>query len=79
MKVRVKVPKLGLTIEDVTLATWEKSVGDRVAANEIIATVEADKANYEIISPVSGVLVEQSAEEDTTITVGGLVGIIESD
>lgn len=79
MKVRVKVPKLGLTIEEVTLATWEKAIGDSVAADEIIATVEADKANYEIVAPVAGILAEQSAAEDETIEVGGLVGIIESD
>lgn len=79
MKVRVKVPKLGLTIEEVTLARWDKAVGDKVAADEILATVEADKANYEIVAPVAGVLVEQSAAEDDTIEVGGLVGIIESD
>lgn len=79
MKVRVKVPKLGLTIEEVTLASWDKAVGDKVAADEILATVEADKANYEIVAPVAGLLIEQSAAVDDTIEVGGLVGIIESD
>jgi len=77
MKIRVKVPKLGLTIEEVTLATWEKSEGDHVSAEEVIATVEGDKANFEVVSPAAGVLLKQVASVGDLLPIGGEIAIVE--
>ena len=78
MKVRVKVPKLGLTIEEVTLTAWEVAVGTRVEAGAVIATIEADKASYEIVAPVAGTLIAQNVTADTVLAIGAEVGVIET-
>lgn len=78
MKVRIKVPRLGLTIEDVTLSCWERQVGDAVKAGDVIATVEADKANYEIVAPADGSLIELQAAEGDTVPVGETIAVLET-
>ncbi|PWR21642.1 lipoyl domain-containing protein [Zavarzinia compransoris] len=78
MKIRVKVPKLGLTIEEVILASWDKPQGATVAVDDVIATVEADKANYEIYAPAPGRLTVQLVEQGATVAVGAELAIIET-
>lgn len=77
-RIKVKVPKLGLTIETVRLTAWLKSPGDAVSAGEAIATIEADKSAYEIEAPAAGVLMEQlvPADEEAEIEVGAEVAVI---
>lgn len=43
----VGLPKLSPTMEEGTLARWEKSEGDRVAVDDLIAEIETDKATME--------------------------------
>lgn len=78
MKVRVKVPKLGLTIEEVTVAAWEAEVGARVEAGTVIVTVEADKATYEIPAPAAGTLTVHGAEPGAVLPIGAELAIIET-
>jgi enoyl-CoA hydratase/carnithine racemase len=78
MKLRVKIPKLGLTIEEVTLAEWLCGVGDTVAADQVIATIEADKANYELTAPAAGTLAQVMAEPGQIVAVGTDVAVIET-
>lgn len=77
MRFRVKVPKVGLTVEEVTLTTWEKREGEAVAAEEVIATVEGDKASFEIVSPASGTLVKQVAPVGEVLPIGAEIAIVE--
>lgn len=77
MKIRVKVPKLGLTIEEVEITEWNKAIGESVAAGDVIATVEADKAAYEIPSPVDGILTAQMVEAGEVAAVGADIAVIE--
>lgn len=77
MKIRVKVPKVGLTVEEVTLSTWEKQEGDTVAADETIATVEGDKATFEVTSPAAGKLLKRLASEGDVVPVGGEIALVE--
>jgi Pyruvate/2-oxoglutarate dehydrogenase complex, dihydrolipoamide acyltransferase (E2) component, and related enzymes len=77
MKIRVKVPKLGLTIEEVTLSTWEKEEGDAVAAEEVIATVEGDKASFEIVSPAAGTLLKKVAAVGDVLPIGGEIAVVD--
>lgn len=78
-KTKVKVPKLGLTIETVTITEWTKSIGDAVAAGEQIGTVEADKAAYEIESPVQGTIIElMEADQETEYSVGDIIAVIDA-
>jgi 2-oxoglutarate dehydrogenase E2 component (dihydrolipoamide succinyltransferase) len=78
MKLRVKIPKLGLTIEEVTLSEWLCGVGDTVAADQVIATIEADKANFELTAPAAGTLTQVMAEPGQIVAVGTDVAVIET-
>ena len=53
MLVKVKMPKIGLTTEQVEVTAWLKNVGDTIEHDEILVTVEADKAAYEVPAPSS--------------------------
>ena len=77
MRVTVKVPKLGLTIEEVTLASWEQEVGAPVQADDIIAVLEADKTSYELAAPTAGTLTEKLAEPGDVLPVGAVVAVIQ--
>lgn len=78
MKVRVRVPKVGLTVEQVTFTSWEKKVGDQVSPEDVIAVVEGDKASFEIAAPVAGTLTQCMAAEGDTLPIGADIAVIES-
>ena len=58
MPVEVRVPPLGESVTEATVASWLKSVGDFVEAGEPLVELETDKVTQEVPSPASGVLVE---------------------
>ena len=51
MKVSIKIPKVGLTVEDVVFTEWAKECGSMLELGEIIAIVESDKTTFEIPAP----------------------------
>jgi 2-oxoglutarate dehydrogenase E2 component (dihydrolipoamide succinyltransferase) len=67
----VLMPELGESVTEGTVTRWLKKVGDSVAVDEPLVEVSTDKVDTEIPSPVAGTLVSISAEEDTTVSVGG--------
>lgn len=77
MATDVKVPTLGESITEGTLAQWLKKPGEAVAADEPIATLETDKVSVDVPSPVAGVLSETLASEGDTVAVGGLIARID--
>jgi 2-oxoglutarate dehydrogenase E2 component (dihydrolipoamide succinyltransferase) len=56
MAQQVKVPTVGESITEVTIANWLKKDGDVVKMDEVIAELESDKATFELTSPQAGVL-----------------------
>jgi 2-oxoglutarate dehydrogenase E2 component (dihydrolipoamide succinyltransferase) len=56
MAQQVKVPAVGESITEVTIANWLKKDGDLVKADEIIAELESDKATFELPAPQEGIL-----------------------
>lgn len=78
MRVKVKIPKVGLTVTEADVRTWHKQVGDRVRAGELLLTVEADKAAYEVESPVDGVVEEILVPEGETRPVGEIVAYVQT-
>ena len=77
MATDVKVPALGESITEGTLAQWLKKAGEAVAADEPIASLETDKVTVEVPSPVAGVLSETVASEGDTVEVGAVIARIE--
>ncbi|KAJ7314911.1 dihydrolipoamide succinyltransferase [Mycena albidolilacea] len=66
----VKVPQMAESITEGTLKSWLKQVGDSVAADEEIATIETDKIDVSVNAPQAGKIVELLAQEEDTVTVG---------
>jgi 2-oxoglutarate dehydrogenase E2 component (dihydrolipoamide succinyltransferase) len=77
MATDVKVPALGESITEGTLAQWLKKAGDAVAADEPIASLETDKVTVDVPSPVAGVLSETVAKEGDTVEVGAVIARID--
>ena len=67
----VLMPELGESVTEGTVTRWLKKVGDSVQVDEPLVEVSTDKVDTEIPSPVAGVLVSITAEEDATVPVGG--------
>ncbi|HUH67452.1 MAG TPA: 2-oxoglutarate dehydrogenase, E2 component, dihydrolipoamide succinyltransferase [Mycobacterium sp.] len=67
----VLMPELGESVAEGTVTRWLKTIGDSVQVDEPLVEVSTDKVDTEIPSPVAGVLVSISAEEDVTVPVGG--------
>ncbi|MBI2217138.1 MAG: biotin attachment protein [Candidatus Rokubacteria bacterium] len=77
MRVRVKIPKLGLTMTEATILEWRKSVGDAVTAGEPLVVIETEKADVEVEAPASGTLVEILGAVKQVCPVGGAIAVIE--
>ena len=76
MAVEVRVPTLGESVTEATVATWYKRLGDAVAVDEMLCELETDKVTVEVPSPVAGTLVEIVAPEGTTVGVAALLAQI---
>jgi pyruvate dehydrogenase E2 component (dihydrolipoamide acetyltransferase) len=67
----VLMPELGESVTEGTVTRWLKKVGDSVQIDEALVEVSTDKVDTEIPSPVAGVLLSITADEDATVLVGG--------
>lgn len=77
MAVEIKVPVLGESVVEATVAKWMKGAGEAVAADEAIVELETDKVTLEVPSPVNGVLSDIVASEGATVEVDALLGMVE--
>lgn len=77
MSLAVKVPAVGESISEVTIAKWNKKEGDFVNADELLCELESDKATFELNAETSGIL-HIKAQEGDVVPIGGLVCEIES-
>jgi pyruvate/2-oxoglutarate dehydrogenase complex dihydrolipoamide acyltransferase (E2) component len=75
----VVVPQWGLTMEDATLSSWLKQVGDRVEEGDPIAELETDKTNNELESPFSGTVVELLVDEGAEVVPGQVIARLSDD
>jgi len=77
MTVEIKVPILGESVAEATVAKWFKQPGDAVAVDEPLVELETDKVTVEVNSPVSGALTAIIVPEGTDVEVNALLGTIE--
>lgn len=73
----MKVPSVGESITEVTIANWTKQDGDAVKMDEVIAELESDKATFELTAPEAGVLKIVKQQGDT-VAIGTLICEIEA-
>ncbi len=76
MTIEVRVPSLGESVTEATIATWFKKPGDTVAVDEILCELETDKVSLDVPSPVTGILAEILASEGETVNAAGLLATI---
>jgi 2-oxoglutarate dehydrogenase E2 component (dihydrolipoamide succinyltransferase) len=72
----VRVPTLGESVTEATVATWFKKPGDAVAVDEMLCELETDKVTVEVPSPAAGTLSEIVAPEGETVGVDALLAQI---
>ncbi len=77
MTTEIRVPTLGESVTEATIAKWFKSVGDAVARDEPIVELETDKVALEVNATAAGVLSEIIAKEGDTVEVNALLGSID--
>ncbi len=77
MKIEVNVPAVGESINEATIGEWLKQDGAYVEQNEVIVSLETDKATVEIIAEQSGVMTAKVAEGDDVL-IGALIAEIDT-
>lgn len=66
----VNVPSMGDSISEGTIVHWSKSVGDHVAADDVVVVIETDKVSVDVRSPKSGVIQAVLAKVDDVVVIG---------
>lgn len=77
MSTEIRVPTLGESVTEATVAKWFKSVGDAVTRDEPLLELETDKVALEVNATASGVLSEIIANAGATVEVNALLGSID--
>ena len=72
----IRVPTLGESVTEATVATWFKKPGETVSTDEMICELETDKVTVEVPAPISGVLSEIIANEGETVAVNALLAVL---
>jgi len=78
-KVELIMPKLGESIIEATILSWDKKIGDSIAQDENVLTIATDKVDTEVPSPVAGILTEIFFSKDSVVPVGKAIAIIETE
>ncbi len=77
MTVEVRVPTLGESVTEATVASWLKQPGEAVAVDEMLCELETDKVTVEVPAPAAGVLGDHVAKSGDTVGADALLGTIE--
>lgn len=77
MSVEIRVPSLGESVTEATVAKWFKQIGETVTADEPLVELETDKVTLEYNAPASGTLAEIVVEQGGEVEVGALLGAID--
>ena len=78
-KVQLILPKMGESVEEATVISWLKDIGDKINVDDLVVEIATDKVDSEIPSDVSGVLIEKLCKVNDVIKVGHPLAIIETD
>ncbi|WP_368744856.1 biotin/lipoyl-containing protein, partial [Desertibaculum subflavum] len=73
MSIEIRVPTMGESVTEATVAKWLKQPGEAVAADEPLCELETDKVTLEVNAPAAGTLAEIVAAEGDVVAVGALL------
>jgi 2-oxoglutarate dehydrogenase E2 component (dihydrolipoamide succinyltransferase) len=74
MSIEIKVPAMGESVTEATIARWLKREGEAVRQDEPLVELETDKVNVEVPSPAAGVLEHIEIQQGGTVAVGAVLG-----
>lgn len=77
MQVEIKIPSVGESIREATIAQWFKKEGEHVQKDEPLFVIETDKVTLEIVAPAEGIL-SIKVPEGATAAIGAVVGAIDT-
>jgi 2-oxoglutarate dehydrogenase E2 component (dihydrolipoamide succinyltransferase) len=77
MTIEIKVPPLGESVSEASIAKLRKKVGDAVKADELILELETDKVTLEVNAPANGVISDLKVKEGDNVKVGDLVAVMQ--
>jgi 2-oxoglutarate dehydrogenase E2 component (dihydrolipoamide succinyltransferase) len=76
MSIDIKVPAMGESVSEATVARWFKNEGDAVSRDEPLLELETDKVTVEVPAPADGALASISAKPGAVVQVGAVLGAI---
>ncbi|HTT99498.1 MAG TPA: 2-oxoglutarate dehydrogenase complex dihydrolipoyllysine-residue succinyltransferase [Rhizomicrobium sp.] len=76
MSIEIKVPAMGESVTEATVARWFKKEGDSVARDEPLLELETDKVTVEVPAPAAGAIESISVKAGDTVQVGAILGAI---
>jgi 2-oxoglutarate dehydrogenase E2 component (dihydrolipoamide succinyltransferase) len=76
MSIEIKVPAMGESVTEATIAKWFKKEGDQVARDEPLVELETDKVTVEVPSPAAGTLDEIRVRQGQSVQVGTILGAV---
>ncbi len=76
MSIEIKVPAMGESVTEATIARWFKKVGESVARDEPLVELETDKVTVEVPAPSAGTLESISVQAGASVEVGTILGMI---
>src|SRR5258706_7362810 len=76
MSIEIKVPALGESVTEATIARWLKKEGDAVSVDEPLVELETDKVSVEVPPPAAGVREQIEVAQGATVGVGALLGAV---
>ena len=72
----VRVPTLGESVTEATVATWFKQPGDKINLDEMLCELETDKVTVEVPSPAAGIMGDIIAQEGSIVNMDALLTTI---
>jgi 2-oxoglutarate dehydrogenase E2 component (dihydrolipoamide succinyltransferase) len=76
MSIQIKVPAMGESVTEATVARWFKKEGESVARDEPLLELETDKVTVEVPAPAAGAIESISVQAGATVQVGAVLGSI---
>jgi len=77
VKIALKLARVGMTMQEATIAAWNKRPGESFAAGEALYAIETDKVTQEVTAPHGGTLIEIWVQAGETVAVGGSVCLVD--
>ena len=77
MRVRLKLPKIGMTMEEATVVRFCRQPGESFLAGDPLYEIETEKVNQEVTATAAGVMLEHCVAEGDEVAVGAHVCVVE--